>query len=176
MPMPAQRPAYTSDLSDEEWRILAPLLPPEKPGGRPRKYPHEAAPPTLGGGHRCANGEDYGKGGPHGSDAAKKFNGRKPHLLLDTTGFLLRVLVHPAHLRDAEMAPCHLVAAYETGERLQHIWADMAIAVSGSVPGCNKSVGGPWKLSSAPGAGAGIPWMSSPRPCQPLRSCRAAGW
>src|SRR5262245_18726833 len=126
MPMPAQRPAYTSDLSDEEWRILAPLLPPEKPGGRPRKYPHEAAPPTLGGGHRCANGEDYGKGGPHGSDAAKKFNGRKPHLLLDTTGFLLRVLVHPAHLRDAEMAPCHLVAAYETGERLQHIWADMA--------------------------------------------------
>jgi hypothetical protein len=37
--MPAQRPAYTTDLSDEEWQILAPLLPPEKPGGRPRKYP-----------------------------------------------------------------------------------------------------------------------------------------
>jgi transposase len=31
--MPAQRPAYTTDLSDEEWQILAPLLPPEKPGG-----------------------------------------------------------------------------------------------------------------------------------------------
>ena len=37
--MPAQRPAYTTDLSDEEWQLLAPLLPPEKPGGRPRKYP-----------------------------------------------------------------------------------------------------------------------------------------
>ncbi len=37
--MPAQRPAYASDLSDEEWQLLAPLLPPEKPGGRPRKYP-----------------------------------------------------------------------------------------------------------------------------------------
>jgi transposase len=37
--MSAQRPAYTSDLSDEEWQILTPLLPPEKPGGRPRKYP-----------------------------------------------------------------------------------------------------------------------------------------
>jgi hypothetical protein len=24
--MPAQRPAYTSDLADEEWQILAPLL------------------------------------------------------------------------------------------------------------------------------------------------------
>jgi transposase len=33
--MPAQRPAYTTDVSDEEWQILAPLLPPEKPGGDP---------------------------------------------------------------------------------------------------------------------------------------------
>jgi transposase len=37
--MPAQRPTYTSDLSDEEWQILEPLLPPEKLSGRPRKYP-----------------------------------------------------------------------------------------------------------------------------------------
>jgi putative transposase len=37
--MPAQRPAYATDVSDEEWQLLAPLLPPEKPGGRPRKYP-----------------------------------------------------------------------------------------------------------------------------------------
>src|ERR1700730_1811544 len=26
-----------SDLSDEEWTILEPLIPPEKPGGRPRE-------------------------------------------------------------------------------------------------------------------------------------------
>jgi putative transposase len=37
--MPAQRPADATDWSDEEWPLLAPLLPPEKPGGRPRKYP-----------------------------------------------------------------------------------------------------------------------------------------
>jgi putative transposase len=36
--MSAQRLRYASDLTDEEWQILAPLLPPEKPGGRPRKY------------------------------------------------------------------------------------------------------------------------------------------
>jgi putative transposase len=36
--MPAQRPAYATDLTDEEWQILEPLLPPEKSGGRPRKY------------------------------------------------------------------------------------------------------------------------------------------
>jgi transposase len=37
--MLAQRPAYTTDLRDEEWQILAPMLPPEQPGGRPRQDP-----------------------------------------------------------------------------------------------------------------------------------------
>ena len=30
------RRSYSSDLSDEEWRILQPLVPEAKPGGRPR--------------------------------------------------------------------------------------------------------------------------------------------
>jgi putative transposase len=34
-----QRLTYTTDLTDEEWQILKPLLPPDKSGGRPRKYP-----------------------------------------------------------------------------------------------------------------------------------------
>ena len=37
--MARQRLTYTTDLTDEEWQILKPLLPPEKSGGRPRKYP-----------------------------------------------------------------------------------------------------------------------------------------
>jgi putative transposase len=37
--MAAQRLTYATDLTDEEWHILEPLLPPEKTGGRPRKYP-----------------------------------------------------------------------------------------------------------------------------------------
>src|SRR5918992_1338198 len=37
--MARPRLTYTSDLTDEEWQILEPLLPPEKPGGRPRTYP-----------------------------------------------------------------------------------------------------------------------------------------
>jgi transposase len=37
--MSAQRPAYTTDLTDAEWPILEPRLPPEKTGGQPRKYP-----------------------------------------------------------------------------------------------------------------------------------------
>jgi putative transposase len=37
--MARQRPAYTTDLTDEAWQVLKPLLPPDKSGGRPRKYP-----------------------------------------------------------------------------------------------------------------------------------------
>jgi transposase len=37
--MAARRLAYTPDLTDEAWQLLAPLLAPEKAGGRPRTYP-----------------------------------------------------------------------------------------------------------------------------------------
>ncbi len=37
--MSARRLTYTTDLTDDEWQLLEPLLPPEKAGGRPRKYP-----------------------------------------------------------------------------------------------------------------------------------------
>jgi putative transposase len=30
------RQRYPTDLTDDEWRVLAPLIPPAKPGGRPR--------------------------------------------------------------------------------------------------------------------------------------------
>ncbi len=30
------RPLYPTDLTDDEWRELEPLIPPAKPGGRPR--------------------------------------------------------------------------------------------------------------------------------------------
>ncbi len=30
------RKAYKSDLTDEEWQIIEPLIPPAKPGGHPR--------------------------------------------------------------------------------------------------------------------------------------------
>ena len=37
--MARQRLTYPTDLTDEEWQILKPLLPADKSGGRPRKYP-----------------------------------------------------------------------------------------------------------------------------------------
>src|SRR5260221_6744967 len=40
------------------------------------------------------------QGGPHGSDGGKKGNERKPHILVDTPGLLLTVVVPPANLQD----------------------------------------------------------------------------
>lgn len=31
-----KRRSYPSDLTDQQWAILEPLIPPAKPGGRPR--------------------------------------------------------------------------------------------------------------------------------------------
>ena len=33
----AARKAYSSDLTDEQWKLIEPLLPAANPGGRPRK-------------------------------------------------------------------------------------------------------------------------------------------
>ena len=32
------RKPYPSDLTNSQWKLVAPLIPPVKPGGRPRKY------------------------------------------------------------------------------------------------------------------------------------------
>jgi transposase len=41
-------------------------------------------------------------GGPKGYDAGKKINGRKRHVLVDTLGLLLVLVVHPADLQDRD--------------------------------------------------------------------------
>jgi len=37
-------------------------------------------------------------GGPRGFDGGKKVSGRKRHILVDTLGLILKVVVHPADL------------------------------------------------------------------------------
>ena len=36
-------------------------------------------------------------GGPRGYDAGKRINGRKRHILVDTCGFLIGLVVHPCN-------------------------------------------------------------------------------
>src|SRR5207249_3108657 len=67
------------------------------------------------------------QGGPRGYDAAKKVTGRKRHLLVDTMGLILLVMVHPADIQDrdgARLLLAMLVGGCRRFSRLQLIWAD----------------------------------------------------
>jgi putative transposase len=66
------------------------------------------------------------QGGPHGYDGGKQVNGRKRHILVDTLGLRLKVIVHPAHLQDRNCARLMLEGLHERFPRLRHLWADHA--------------------------------------------------
>ena len=56
----------------------------------------------------------------------KRIAGRKRHILVDTQGNLVVVIVHPANVPDRDGADWVLEAAVEKSQRLRHIWADSA--------------------------------------------------
>jgi putative transposase len=177
-------PPYATDLTNREWTLLRPLLPPAKLGGRPRStdlravlnaifyvlrsgcqwrlLPREFPPwstvydyfrkwrtagvweqintvlrkqvrqqvgrqPTPSAAIIDSQSvKTTERGGPHGYDAGKKINGRKRHLLVDTLGLLLQVVVHPANLQDRDGAKLLLVGMHERFPRIAHLWADQA--------------------------------------------------
>jgi putative transposase len=174
---------YPTDLSDAEWAILAPLIPPAKPGGRPRTTDMREVLNAIfyllrsGGAGRLLPREfpawqtvyDYfrqwrnaglweqlhtrlrehvrrqsgrratpsaaiidsqsvkttDRGGVHGYDGAKKVNGRKRHLLVDTLGLVLKAKVHAADIADRDGARLLLEPVVGVFTRLRHLWVDM---------------------------------------------------
>jgi putative transposase len=63
-------------------------------------------------------------GGVRGFDGRKKLAGRKRHVLVDTQGFLLAVVVHAANLQDRQGGKPVLNAMDGAFPRLARIWAD----------------------------------------------------
>ncbi len=183
----SSRKVYPSDLTDEQWAIVEPMIPPAKQnprGGRPREVdmrevlntifylnrsgcqwdmlPHDLLPkstvydyfaqwrddgtwakmvkalrertrreagrePTPSA--ACIDSQSVKTteiGGPErGYDGGKKINGRKRHLLVDTLGLLIAVLITSAGLDDGVAAPLLLgPVTPQDFPRLATIFAD----------------------------------------------------
>ena len=65
-------------------------------------------------------------GGSRGYDAGKKISGRKRHIVVDTLGMLLAVVVHSAAIQDRDGAKLVLEKLKGRFPRLKLIWADGA--------------------------------------------------
>ena len=63
-------------------------------------------------------------GGISGYDAGKKIKGRKRHIITDTLGLMLFVLVHGADIQDRDGAPDLLKAIRYRFPWLRHVFAD----------------------------------------------------
>jgi transposase len=63
-------------------------------------------------------------GSPRGHDAGKRIKGRKRHILTDTLGLLLDVVVHTADIQDRDGGPLLLQRIHRRFPWLSHIFAD----------------------------------------------------
>ncbi|MHC2567690.1 transposase [Rhizobium leguminosarum] len=63
-------------------------------------------------------------GGISGYDAGKKIKGRKRHIVVDTLGLMVGLMVHSADIQDRDGAPAVLKTILKRWPWLRHIFAD----------------------------------------------------
>lgn len=63
-------------------------------------------------------------GGIRGFDAGKKVKGRKRHIIVDTTGLIVGLVVHAADIQDRDGAPAVLESILKRWPWLRHVFAD----------------------------------------------------
>src|SRR6476619_6647608 len=126
---------YPSDLTDAEWGLVEPLIPPGKTGGGKRTVNiREVVNGLMSASqsdrrhHRQPEREKRGKRGacidPHGYDAGKKIKGKKRHILVDTLGLLLHAIVHPADIQDRDGGVLVMATLFGMFPFLKTLFAD----------------------------------------------------
>ncbi len=76
----------------------------------------------------CQSVKTTESGGERGYDAGKKIKGRKRHILTDTGGLLVAMLVQAASVQDRDGALLVFAAIRATFPWLRHVFADGAYA------------------------------------------------
>jgi putative transposase len=135
---------YPSDLTDREWEYIKRLIPAAKSGGRKRQTDMRLTINAIFDHLRNLAREREGRerqptaaildsqsvrttdrGGPErGFDAGKLIYGRKRHILVDTLGLLLLVVVHSASAQDRDGARTVLAPLANRFSKLRKIWVD----------------------------------------------------
>jgi putative transposase len=87
------------------------------------------------------------QGGPRGIDAHKMVSGRKRHLIVDTLGMIMAVVVHAADIQDRDGAKLVLAKIHGCFPRLTKILADAIY--NGGIAGWAREFGG-WVLEIVP--------------------------
>lgn len=120
---------YSSDMADQEWAQVRAAMPVpgwlESRGGQPEATATDRSQRVP----RPAAGEDPycgrpGPGADRSFDGGKKINGRKRHIVVDTAGLLLAVMVTAANVTDREAAQVLLARLTERFFLLKLVWAD----------------------------------------------------
>ena len=89
-------------------------------------------------------------GGICGYDAGKRIKGRKRHIVTDTCGHMLAIMVHSASIQDRDGAPRVFALLKREAPKLRHVFADGGYAGPKLRSALAKIGDGSFRPSSAP--------------------------